>query len=156
MKSKSHQYQTKLTWSGNLGQGTTRYDAYERTYQIKVDNKPVITGSADPAFRGDATRYNPEELFLMSLSSCHMLWYLHLCAVNGVVVTEYEDEANGIMREDTLGSGKFEIVTLCPKVKITDPAQNDLALTLHQKANQMCFIANSCNFDVDHQASIIN
>ena len=152
--SKTHNYQSQLIWTGNLGKGTENYQAYDRSYSLQVSNKPIIQGSSDPAFRGDASKYNPEELFLFSLSSCHMLWYLHLCATEKIVVLEYEDQAEGIMMEEKNGSGRFTQVILKPKVKITDLSQKELALQLHHKANQMCFIANSCNFQINHEAHI--
>ena len=151
---KLHNYKSLLTWTGNLGKGTENYQAYDRSYSLQVSNKPIIQGSSDPAFRGDASKYNPEELFLFSLSSCHMLWYLHLCATEKIVVLEYEDQAEGIMMEEKNGSGRFTQVILKPKVKITDLSQKELALQLHHKANQMCFIANSCNFQINHEAHI--
>jgi len=95
----SHLYPVRMTWTGNTGSGTAHYKGYERTHEYSVSGKPVIPGSSDPAFRGDATRYNPEELLVMSLSSCHMLWYLHLCAEAGVIVTDYVDDAVGTLVE---------------------------------------------------------
>ncbi len=93
---KTHAYQIRTTWTGNRGAGTSDYRGYERAHEFSAPGKPVIAGSSDPAFRGDATRYNPEELLVAALSACHMLWYLHLCAESGIVVTEYVDEARGI------------------------------------------------------------
>lgn len=151
---KTHHYQSKLEWTGNEGHGTIDYKTYSRAYNLQSADKPVIEGSSDPAFRGDAKKYNPEELFLFSISSCHMLWYLHLCAVNGIVVTGYKDAAEGTMTEDAKGSGRFTEVILKPEVEITDLSKKELALQLHHKANQMCFIANSCNFEIKHEALI--
>lgn len=151
---KTHFYKTFLNWTGNKGQGTKDYRAYDREYVISINNKPDLTGSADPAFRGDASRHNPEELFLASLSACHMLWYLHLCADEGIVVQSYEDHAEGTMETTKDGSGRFTNVLLKPAVKIEDPSQKQLALSLHDPANKMCFIANSCNFPVKHDPVI--
>lgn len=151
---KKHQYRSKLIWTGNLGSGTKDYKAYNRSYTLQADNKPLIEGSSDPAFMGDPEKYNPEELFLFSLSSCHMLWYLHLCSVEGIVVEDYQDQAHGTMVENTDGSGAFTEVTLRPEVTITDSSKKELALQLHHKANQMCFIANSCKCAVKHEALI--
>ena len=108
----------------------------------------MITGRADPAFRGDATRHNPEELFVASLSSCHMLWYLHLCAVNGIVVTGYVDDPIGKMEESAKGSGRFTDVLLRPQVTIGAGGDVKLAERLHEEAHKFCFIANSVNFPV--------
>ena len=96
---KEHLYAVTMTWSGNLGEGTRNYRVYGRDHLIRADGKPEIPCSSDPSFRGSPDRYNPEELLVSSLSSCHMLWYLHLCSVNGVVVTAYQDQARGTMKE---------------------------------------------------------
>ena len=109
---REHLYQTSLLWTGNKGQGTASYRSYDRAYEIEVENKPVIKGSSDPNFRGDRTKYNPEELLVASLSSCHLLWYLHLCSEAGVVVVNYQDKAIGKMSETETGSGKFTEVKL--------------------------------------------
>ena len=148
---KNHHYHLELNWTGNLGQGTKTYRSYERSYSISINGKPILHGSSDPAFRGDASKYNPEELFLMSVSSCHMLWYLHLCAEAGIVVISYADRATGKMEENQDGSGKFTEVVLHPKVKITNSVMQEKANELHKKANEMCFIANSCNFPITHK-----
>tara|TARA_B110000211_G_C14086713_1_gene556995 strand:- start:881 stop:1204 length:324 start_codon:yes stop_codon:yes gene_type:complete len=103
---------------------------------------------------GDSSRYNPEDLFMSSLSACHMLWYLHLCATKNIIVTSYIDDAIGIMEEDESGSGKFTEVTLNPIIKITDASRIDEAISLHEEANRLCFIANSCNFKIKHNPTV--
>jgi len=121
--------------------------SYERAFEIAVSGKAHnILGSSDPSFLGDATKYNPEELFLAAIASCHMLWYLHLCATHNITVTDYKDNASGVMEENKLGSGAFTSVTLQPQVGITATSMLDKAQSLHKEANAMCFIANSCNF----------
>lgn len=148
-----HTYQTSLRWTGNQGSGTFKYNAYSRDHEISMPDKiHTILGTSDPAFRGDKKRYNPEEMLLASLSACHMLWYLHLCSVNGVIVVEYEDAATGTMEEDEDGSGRFLEVTLHPKVRVAEEKMIAKANKLHEAANQKCFIANSCNFPVHHAA----
>jgi len=152
---KTHNYKTVIQWTGNKGPGTSSYQSYSRNHIIKVAGKyDEIKASSDPSFRGDEQRFNPEELFLSSLSSCHMLWYLHLCSANNIVVTDYLDNATGSMEENENGSGKFTEVTLNPRVTVTDPNMIELAEKLHAEANKMCFIANSCNFEVQHFPSI--
>lgn len=146
-----HFYKVSTKWTGNLGTGTSAYKAYLRNHLIQVEGKPPIECSADPAFRGDGGRYNPEEMLVAALSSCHMLWYLHLCAEAGVVVTAYTDHAEGIMVETANGSGKFSEVTLKPSISLANMGMMDKANALHEQANQFCFIANSCNFPVKHQ-----
>ena len=151
-----HHYEIKVEWTGNEGNGTLDYRSYSRNHEIIGSEKyNAINGSSDPSFLGDKTRYNPEDLFLSSLSACHMLWYLHLCSVHKIIVTEYSDYATGIMEETKNGSGKFTEVTLNPKVKITDGSMTEKANQLHKEANKMCFIANSCNFNIGHKPNTI-
>jgi organic hydroperoxide reductase OsmC/OhrA len=147
---KKHTYQTNLNWTGNLGEGTKKYNSYTRDYTIEVLNKVPILGSSDPAFLGDQHKYNPEDLLVASISSCHMLWFLHLASTKGIVVVDYKDTATGVMMEKEDGSGYFESVTLHPVVTITDPARIEETNELHQLSNQHCFIANSLNFKVKH------
>lgn len=147
---KKHHYNTELIWTGNNGKGTLNYQSYGRAYTISIKNKPDLSGSSDPAFRGDNSKHNPEELLLASLSSCHMLWYLHLCSSEGIIVQEYSDHATGTMVESADGSGKFTEVILKPSVVISDNKKIIRANELHHKANEMCFIANSVNFPVHH------
>jgi organic hydroperoxide reductase OsmC/OhrA len=145
-----HNYQIKIRWTGNSGEGTSNYRSYERSHTIQAGEKVEIHGSSDPAFRGDPDRYNPEELFVASLSACHMLWYLHLCAEAGVVVTAYEDQATGIMEEAADGGGMFREVKLFPVVTVADRSMTAKANMLHGKAHQKCYIANSVKFPVLH------
>ncbi|SDL17717.1 Organic hydroperoxide reductase OsmC/OhrA [Catalinimonas alkaloidigena] len=147
---KKHEYRIATRWTGNPGTGTSDYRTYRRDHTVSVEAKPDLLLSSDPAFRGDPTRHNPEELLVASLSSCHMLWFLHLCAVAGVVVVDYTDEATGSLREEKDGSGRFEEVILRPRVVVTHPDMVKRAQTTHAKAHKMCFIANSCNFPIYH------
>ena len=152
-----HEYTTHLRWTGNLGEGTSEYRAYSRNHEITAPKKStLIAGSSDPHFRGEAAQYNPEDLLLASLSACHMLSYLHLCAINGVVVTAYEDEAAGTMRENKDGSGEFTEVLLRPRVTIAAASDRTKALELHEDAGKLCFIARSMNFPVRHEPIISN
>lgn len=151
---KKHTYTTSILWTGNRGRGTKNYKDYEREYTIQIAGKTDIRGSADASFRGDQSRHNPEELFVASISSCHMLWFLHLCAVSGVTVVDYQDQASGVMTEDEEGGGYFESVTLNPVVVILESDKKELAEDLHHEANKKCFIANSCNFEIGHKPSV--
>ena len=144
----AHAFEVSVSWTGNAGEGTSDYTSYKRSHEIAAEGKPVIPGSSDPAFRGDKTRYNPEELLVASLSACHMLWYLHLCADANVVVTSYEDRAEGTMRLTEDGGGRFEEVVLRPAVTIRKGYDPELARALHARAHHLCFIANSVNFEV--------
>ena len=151
---KQHRYSARLTWTGNQGQGTATYKAYTRDYDIDCEGKPILKGSADRNYFGDASRHNPEDMLLASLSACHMLWYLHLCAMRKVVVTAYEDHAEGVMEVNANGSGQFTSVTLKPHVTITPQSDPATAERLHERANAMCFVARSVNFPVAHKPAI--
>lgn len=147
-----HNYKVTVKWTGNTGAGTSDYKAYERSHSVLIPNKPEILGSSDPAFLGDKTKHNPEELLLAAVSSCHMLWYLHLCATAGIVVTDYVDDATGTMMETSNGGGKFTSIILYPVVIVKHIDMVEKADALHEKANELCFIANSLNFPVQHKA----
>jgi organic hydroperoxide reductase OsmC/OhrA len=153
---REHQYSVAMVWKGNRGTGTSHYRAYGRDHEIYADGKcaPVL-GSSDVAFRGDPARYNPEELLVGVLSACHMLWVLHLCADAGIVVTDYSDNATGVMVEESDGGGRFTNVTLHPHTVITDPSRIAETTDLHAKAHQLCFIARSVNFPVEHEAVVV-
>jgi organic hydroperoxide reductase OsmC/OhrA len=148
----NHNYKLTLKWTGNKGSGTSGYRAYDRNHEILIEGKTTLLGSADPTFHGDKTVHNPEDLLLASLSSCHMMSYLHVCVKAGIVVTDYIDNATGVMVVNADGSGRFIEVTLNPIVTITDESLLAKANELHQEANQLCFIANSVNFPVRHRA----
>lgn len=149
-----HHYSAKIIWTGNLGDGTKDYKAYERSHVIRISGKPDLPGSADPQYRGDKTKHNPEDMLVSALAACHMLYYLHLCAVSGVVVTKYEDDSVGVMEGTNAGGGAFTGVTLHPMVWVTEEEMVVKAEALHKKANELCFIANSVNFPVRHQPEI--
>ncbi|WP_020569373.1 OsmC family protein [Neolewinella persica] len=153
---KDHHYQIKTEWTGNRGSGTLDYRAYARDHTISAAGKSgTISGSSDPIFRGDSKRYNPEELFVSSLSACHMLWYLHLASVNGITVLEYVDQAEGTMTEDADGGGRFASVTLKPHIVIAQADKLDRARELHQEAGTKCFIANSVNVKLRYEGEIV-
>jgi organic hydroperoxide reductase OsmC/OhrA len=145
---KQHHYPVHMKWTGNTGTGTREYRGYERAHEYSVPGKPVIPGSSDPGFRGDKTRYNPEELLVMSLSSCHMLWFLHLSSVAGIVVTAYEDSASGTMVETADAGGRFTEVVLRPRVTCEPGTDRSRLAEIHARAHHLCFIANSVNFPV--------
>ena len=147
---KYHNYLLHLTWTGNLGTGTETYRGYTRDHIISANGKPDLPASSDIAFRGNPERYNPEELLLASVSSCHMLSYLHLCAVHKIVVVDYTDNPTGKMLESPDGSGRFEEISLNPVIVVTEKKMIEKAIALHHDANKICFIANSVNFPVHH------
>ncbi len=145
---KEHSYRLTVRWAGNRGEGTSGYTRYGRDHVIDADGKPEITGSSDPAFRGDPSRYSPEDLLVASVSACHMLWYLHLCSDAGIVVVDYADDAMGTMIEDDDGSGRFSGMVLRPHATIAAGSDAVLAESLHEEAHRKCFIANSVTFPI--------
>lgn len=147
-KRRSHHYAVQIAWTGNTGSGTSSYSTYKRDHDISVPGKSTISGSSDPAFRGDKSRYNPEEFLVASASACHMLSYLHLCAVNGVVVLSYQDQPTGDMEEVVGGPGAFSRVDLHPTVTISAASDALRAEALHHEAHKNCFIANSLKVPV--------
>ena len=151
----NHSYRVSLDWTGNTGVGTRDRRSYRRTHDVTAEGKPVIAGSSDPAFRGDRDRWNPEELLVVSLAQCHMLWSLDLAARHGVMVTGYQDDATGSMVEHPDGSGNFTEVVLRPRVTIAAGADADLAQRLHDRVDELCFIARSVNFPVRHEPSTV-
>jgi len=141
---KTHRYAVTVKWTGNTGSGTSGYRRYGRQHEIFTETqKPPIQGSSDPAFHGDPTRWNPEELLVAALSACHKLWYLHLCTDAGIVVVAYIDRAEGVMEETADGSGCFKQVMLRPKVTVASGSDVARARELHDAAHAKCFIANS-------------
>jgi organic hydroperoxide reductase OsmC/OhrA len=155
MRERNHHYRISSRWTGNSGSGTSAYRAYSRNLEINAAGKGApIPGSSDPFFRGDGSRYNPEELLIGSLSACHMLWVLHLCADSGIVVTEYEDDAAGEMVEHPDGSGEFRRVVLRPRMTITDVARVEDAAKVHHRAHEVCAMARSVNFEVTCEPEI--
>lgn len=148
-----HQYKIAVEWVGNHGTGTSGYREYGRDHVIRAGAKPELSGSADAAFRGDATRWNPEDLLLSSVSACHQLWYLHLCADAGVRVLAYLDNAEGTML-DSSERGRFTEIVLRPRVVIRKGDDRELATKLHHDAHEKCYVANSVNFPVRCEPTI--
>ena len=151
---RAHAYDVTTVWTGNTGSGTSGYRDYSRSLEVSAAGRATLPGSSDPVFRGDPARYNPEEMLVASLSSCHMLWYLHLCSVNGIVVAAYRDEASGTMVEDGAGGGRFTEAVLRPRVTVAEAAMVDRATALHAEANARCFIAASVGFPVRHEPAL--
>jgi organic hydroperoxide reductase OsmC/OhrA len=154
MAGKQHHYAVKVTWTGNTGAGTKTYRGYERAHDISAEGKPTIPGSSDPVFRGDTSRWSPEELLVASLSACHQLWFLGLCSEAGIVVIAYEDAGEGSMIEEVSGGGQFVSVTLRPHVTISADSDEAKAVELHHQAHAMCFIARSVNFPVTNEPTV--
>ena len=149
-----HRYAVSSSWTGDRGTGTSGYRDYDRSVTIRVEGKPELLASADRPFRGDRGKWNPEDLLLAALSECHLLSYLHACVSAGVVVVAYSDQATGVLVEDARGGGAFREVVLRPRVTIADASMRDAAAAAHAQAHEWCFIANSVNFPVHHEATI--
>ncbi len=147
MPNHHHKYAVQVTWTGNRGSGTSAYAAYGREHLITANLKPDIPGSSDPAFRGHADRWNPEDLMVAAASACHKLWYLHLCADAGIVVVAYRDEAEGTLQDDAQ-HGRFTEMVLRPHVHIRPGDDLEKARHLHHTAHEKCYIANSVNFPI--------
>lgn len=152
--SRPHRYRVDVEWTGNRGSGTDGYRNYSRNHAIRIPGKPDLAGSSDPAFRGDATRHNPEDMLVAALSTCHMLSYLHMATVAGVVVVAYDDSAEGTMLTEGDG-GRFTEVVLRPVVVIRADSDPDQALAAHDDAHHACFIANSVNFPVRCEPRVV-
>ncbi|GAC1335005.1 MAG: OsmC family protein [Beijerinckiaceae bacterium] len=155
MAGREHRYVVRTIWTGNRGTGTSGYRDYDRAHVVTAPGKPDLLMSSDPGFRGDATCYNPEDLLVASLSTCHMLWYLHLAAEAGLAVAAYEDDAEGYMRESAETGGAFVRVVLRPRVSITGNFAPPRAAALHHEAHRKCFVANSVNFPVECEPQIV-
>ncbi|HAQ59169.1 MAG TPA: peroxiredoxin [Microbacterium sp.] len=149
-----HRYRVATTWTGDRGTGTSGYRDYDRAVTVEVDGKQRLEASADRPFRGDPAKWNPEDLLVAALSECHLLSYLHACVTLGVVVVAYSDAAEGTMTLDGRGGGAFAEVVLRPRVMIADDSMLDNARRAHDLAHEWCFIANSVNFPVRHEAVI--
>ena len=153
MNVRAHRFAARLRWTGGASGPALDYATYSRDYVVEIDGKPSLRGSADAHFRGDGSLHNPEDLLVAALSACHLLSYLAQCSRAGIAVVAYDDDATGEM---TLIDGKirFREVMLRPRVAITDPARIDEAMALHERAHADCFIANSVNFPVRHDAIV--
>jgi organic hydroperoxide reductase OsmC/OhrA len=150
----THHYELALDWTGNTGSGTSSIRSYSRDHVVAAPGLAPISGSADPAFRGDPAKWNPEQLFLASIAQCHMLWYLGLTAGAGVVVTAYEDRPTATMTEEPSGAGQFDSVTLHPTVTISASSDAAKARELHEKVADYCFIARSINTPIHHEVTV--
>ena len=147
-----HAYTARIAWTGDRGEGTRHYRGYDRTWDIATPGKPVVHCSNDPLLGGDPALPNPKDLLLASLSACHMLWYLHLASVAGIVVTGYVDDPLGTGESAPDGTGRFVRAVLRPEITLV--ASTDLAAAdaIHGRIHAHCFIARSVNFPVEYAA----
>lgn len=152
---KTHDFSNRIVWTGNRGTGTSAYKAYDRTWDMALPGKDILHCSNDPMLGGDPSKYNPEDMLIAALSSCHMLWYLHLCSVAGVTVTSYQDNPVGIGESEPDGTGRFVEAILKPVIHITLDSDREKARQLHDEIHKHCFIARSVNFPVRHDIKIV-
>ena len=150
-----HEYTSRVTWTGNRGQGTQTYRGHDRTWQVQTPEKPVIECSNDPLLGGDPTLHNPEDLLISALSSCHMLWYLHLASEAGIVVLGYHDNPLAVGESQPNGAGRFLRATLRPEITVPKGTDLLLADAVHHKIHKVCYIARSVNFPVEYQATYV-
>ena len=143
-----HNYKLTAVWSGNKGEGTKNVRSYDRSHTVTIQGKPELFLTTDNPAVGDKSKLNPEDLLVTAISSCHMLSYLYVCAMEGIIITAYTDNATGIMIENANGSGSFKEVTLNPVFYVADKSMVEKAIDLHHKAHEICYIANSVNFEV--------
>lgn len=147
-------FYARLVWSGGALGPTRSVEGYSREFRAEFEGKPALRGSADPAFHGDPTLYNPEDLLLSSIAACHMLSYLAVCAHAGIGVRSYEDAAAATLaRRD--GKIRFVDVLLRPRVVLEPGSEIEKARALHEKAHSICVVVNSVNFPVRHQAEVV-
>lgn len=148
-----HHYTSRIQWTGNTGQGTASYHAYQRRWDVSTPGKPTIHCSNDPLLGGDPTLHNPEDLLLACVSACHMLWYLHLASREGVNVQRYTDNPSGLGAVESNGAGRFLSVTLRPIIVLAADSDLQRADAIHPLIHQYCFIARSLNFPVSVKAN---
>ena len=149
----AHEFTATVRWTGNRGQGTRSYRGYDRTWDIATPQKAVVNCSNDPLLGGDPAKHNPEDLLLASLSSCHMLWYLHLASDAGIVVHAYSDNPVGLGEMLPNGAGRYLRATLRPRIVVSKGSDLKRAAELHHEVHKYCFIARSVNFPVTYEAS---
>lgn len=158
-----HTYSVDLTWTGARRSGTTSFTAYGRDHELRSGDRPALPGTSDPHFRGDPTRWSPEDLLVSSLAQCHMIWLLHLAARDGVAIVGYSDSATGTNRISSAGQGGFVEVVLHPRVSVAigaalpdgSPVTDDVLASLHAEAQERCYISRSVNFPVRVQPAAL-
>ncbi|MGA2164577.1 MAG: OsmC family protein [Solirubrobacteraceae bacterium] len=138
--SENTQHHARVLWQGD------KQDL--RAHEIHLAGQTLV-GSCAPGFGGDPEKADPEELFVASLSACHMLWFLDFARRERLRVLSYEDHAEG-----TMDGTRFVEVMLRPRVRFASKVPGDLLYQLHHRAHEACFIANSVNCDVRIDSSL--
>jgi organic hydroperoxide reductase OsmC/OhrA len=151
----THTFETTLAWPADAAQNLPPDPAFSRSSLLAAPGKPVIVASSPAVFGGDAARYNPEEMLMLSLSQCHLLTYLAIAAKKRMSVLKYEDRVTGTLGIGASGKMQMVDVLLRPRVTVAKGTSLANAQALHEKAHANCFIANSVNFTVRNEPSII-
>ncbi|QDO92455.1 osmotically inducible protein OsmC [Formosa sediminum] len=144
------QFKISNSWSLEHASKITSKGGSIKTHQVFLEKGKTLEVSAAKPFKGDPSKYNPEELLMAALSSCHFMSYLYVCEQAGITILEYSDTVEGILNLQANGSGAFAKISLNPQVKIENQDQIQLAESLHEKAGNLCFIANSCAFKIEY------
>jgi organic hydroperoxide reductase OsmC/OhrA len=148
----THRYTTSVTWAGSTAVG---YELYERAHRAHVP--PVATAldlSGDAAFRGDASRLNPEQLLVLAASSCQLLSFLAATARARVDIVAYHDDAVGEMPDD-IRPMRIATITLRPRITVHGDVSDDRVLHLVEVAHRECFIANSLTTEIVIEPEIL-
>jgi len=149
----THEYRSALQWQRQAGETFTD-NRYSRRHVLRFDGGAELAGSSSPQVVrlpwSDPAAVDPEEMFVASLSSCHLLWFLSLAAADDWCVDEYVDDAVGVMAHDERGRMAVTLVTLRPAVRFAGPSLPSAAqlADLHHRAQEACFIANSVRSEV--------
>lgn len=150
-----HSFKAHLSWQKHPQAGDINLRRQLKNHTVQIEGKETLHLSAAKAFKGDSNLLNPEDLLLSSLMSCHMLSYLYVCGQHQIEVVNYEDSAEAFLEVYEDGSGKIVKVILNPIVGLKDASQAEIAMSLHGEARKLCFIANSCNFEMVHQPKVV-
>ena len=145
----THRYATTVEWSGSTGSG---YRQYDRTHTVTPEGASPLLLSADPAFRGDSRRANPEQLLLAAASSCQLLSFLAETALAGIDVVRYRDEATASMPDDA-SPVRLSVITLRPVIAVRG-ADPETVRRLVREAHRQCYIANSLTTPVEIEATV--
>ncbi|MGJ5642123.1 OsmC family protein [Formosa sp. S-31] len=147
-------FKLKNSWSLEEAQRQKASGGALKTHQVFLEKGKRLEISAEKRFKGDGSKFNPEELLLAALSSCHFMSYLYVCELAGIIVVNYSDCPEGILELHNDGSGAFSKVILKPEVTIENPKDVETAKALHKKAGDLCFIANSCVFPIEYYPEV--
>ncbi|WP_369205083.1 OsmC family protein [Streptomyces sp. PU-14G] len=148
-----HSYATHLVWNGSTRPG---YESYPREHQAVAPPAAArVDLSADPAFRGDGERLNPEQLLVMAVASCQLLSFLALAARHRIDVVDYEEEAEGTM-DDARQPARIGRIRLAPAIRVSPGTDHERVRELFARAHEGCFIANSLTATVTLEPAVLD